>query len=165
MKIAIGNDRNGLEYKNKLLENLKEEGYEVIDCGTNENIPADYPIYAEKVGKLVSSKECDKGILICATGIGICIAANKINGIRAGIGYFDDVCRLMRNHNDANILVFGQDYMTIEDVMRRTKIFLKSPFLGSYHETRIKQISDLEKGKKIFQTKIINENNHHERGK
>lgn len=85
MKIAIGNDRKGLEYKNKIVTYLEKNDYEVIDVGTNEDIPCDYPIYAEKVANLVSSKKCDRGILICSSGIGISIAANKVKGIRCGI--------------------------------------------------------------------------------
>ena len=119
-------------------------GHEVFNVGTDENIPCDYPIYAEKVARLVASGKCDRGIVICASGVGISIAANKIPGIRCGIGYCDEVARAMRLHNDANMIAFGQDYMDLEDVKKRVELFLSTEFLGDYHEVRIKQISLLE---------------------
>lgn len=164
MKIAIGNDRNGIDYKNKLTAHLKSLGYEIINCGTDEDFPADYPVHGEKVGNLVTSGECDRGIVICATGIGICISADKVKGIRAGIAYEDDVARLMRIHNDANVIAFGQDFMTYEEVERRTDIFLATDFAGGYHKTRIQQISDIENGKEIRQTPVMNEKNKHTKG-
>lgn len=104
-----------------------------------------YKVYAEKVARLVSSGECEKGIVICASGIGISIATNKVKGIRCGVGYCDEVAKAMRLHNDANIIAFGQDYMSLEDVIKRVKVFLNTDFLGSYHLDRVKQISELEK--------------------
>lgn len=145
MKIAIGNDRKGLGYKEAVVVWLLEKGYEVVNVGTDVNEPCDYPIYAEKVARLVSSGECEKGIVICASGIGISIAANKVKGIRCGVGYCDEVAKAMRLHNDANIIAFGQDYMSLEDVIKRVKVFLDTDFLGSYHLDRVKQISELEK--------------------
>ena len=123
MKIAFGCDKNGLEYKNKLIEHAKKIGIEVIDVGTKEYIPCDSPYFAAKVGKLVSSGECDYGILICGTGTGIAIAANKIKGAMCGVGYSDEETRLMREHNDANIIAFGQDHMGYKDVQKRFDIF------------------------------------------
>lgn len=164
MKIAVGNDRNGIDYKVKLKEHLINLGHKVIDCGTNENFPADYPVYGEKVGQLVARGECERGIVICATGIGICICANKVRGIRAGVAYTDDVARLMRLHNDANVIAFGQDFMTYEDVKKRVEIFITTEFAGDYHNTRIRQILDIENGKPIYQTCILNKNNKHVKG-
>ena len=103
--------------------------------------------------------------MICATGIGICLAVDKIKGIRAGMGYADDIARLMRQHNDANVISFGQDYMTYEEVERRLDIFLETEFAGGYHSFRLQQIRDLEEGKPIHQTPIININNVHKKGK
>ena len=165
MKIAISNDRNGIDYKNRLKAHLESIGHTVINCGTDEDFPADYPVYAEKVGKLVASRKCDRGVVICATGIGICLTVGKIKGIRSGIGYTDDVARLMRQHNDANVIAFGQDYMTYDEVERRLDIFLATEFLGGYHCSRIQQIKDLEEGKPICQTEIINKMNSHVKGK
>lgn len=164
MRIAIGNDRNGIEYKNKLTTHLETLGHVVVNCGTDEDYPADYPVHGERVGKLVASTECDRGIVICATGIGICIAAGKVKGIRAGIAYADDVARLMRVHNDANVIGFGQDFMTYEEIEKRTDIFLKTDFAGGYHCTRVQQIIDIENDKPIQQTPIMNKDNKHMKG-
>ena len=91
MKIAIGSDRRGYEYKKQLIDYLQARGHEIVDEGTYDNeFPVDYPIYGEKVGIRVANGECDRGIVICATGIGIMIACNKIGGIRCGIGYTDE---------------------------------------------------------------------------
>ena len=164
MKIAIGNDRNGIDYKRRLTAHLESHGHTVINCGTNEDFPADYPVHGERVGRLVASGECDRGIVICATGIGICMSADKVKGIRAGMAYNDDVARLMRVHNDANVVGFGQDFMTYEEVVKRTDIFLTTDFAGGYHCTRIQQIRDIEKNKPIAQTPIMNIDNKHTKG-
>lgn len=164
MKIAIGNDRNGIDYKNHLTTHLESLGHIVVNCGTDEDFPADYPVHGERVGRLVSSGECDRGIVICATGIGICISADKVRGVRAGMAYNDDVARLMRVHNDANVIGFGQDFMTYDEVEKRTDIFLTTEFAGGYHETRIQQIRDIEDNKPIVQTPIMNKNNKHTKG-
>lgn len=164
MNIAIGNDRNGIDYKNRLTAHLESLGHSVVNCGTDEDFPADYPVHGERVGRMVASGECDRGIVICATGIGICISADKVNGVRAGMAYNDDVARLMRVHNDANVIGFGQDFMTYEEVERRTDIFLTTDFAGGYHSTRVQQISDIENNKPIAQTPIINRDNKHTKG-
>ncbi len=145
MKISIGCDHGGLNYKEQLKEFLKNNGYEVIDCGTNDNASCHYPIFAEKAARYVSSKECEFGILICTSGEGVCIAANKIDGVRCGIGYNDDVSRLLRQHNDANMIAFGQAFMDIEDVKKRCLIFLNTKFEGGRHQVRVDLINNLEK--------------------
>lgn len=164
MKIAIGNDRNGIDYKNRLTAHLESLGHQVINCGTDEDFPADYPLHGERVGRLVAGGGCERGIVICATGIGICMSADKVKGIRAGIAYTDDVARLMRIHNDANVIGFGQDFMTYEEVEGRVDIFLTTDFAGSYHNTRIQQITDIENGKAIVQTPVMNKKNKHTKG-
>ena len=157
MKIAIGSDRNGLDYKTRLIKHL-ENNYEIEDVGTYEFVPCDTPVFANKVAKLVSSKECDFGILICATGTGMVMAANKTKGILCSIGYDDEVTRKMREHNDANIIAFGQLHMKYEDVERRVDIFLNTKFIGLHHAYRVNQIHDIENGKEIQQTPILNNN-------
>lgn len=144
MRIAIGNDRKGLALKNELLPWLKERGHVVVDVGTNQDIPCDYPIYAERVARLVSTGACDRGVVICSSGIGISIAANKVAGIRCGIAYNDAVTKLMRQHNDANVIAFGQSFMSPDEVKRRMDIFLSTDFLGGYHQERIDLIIQLE---------------------
>ncbi len=156
MKIAIGSDRNGLDYKTRLVRHLTECGYEIVDIGTNENIPCDSPVFAAEVGKLVASGSCRYGILICATGTGMVMAANKIKGILCGMGYDDTVTQYMREHNDANVIAFGQKHMAYGDVERRVDIFLKSEFIGLHHAPRVEQIRALERGEEIHQTPIMN---------
>lgn len=145
MKIAIGCDHGGLEYKNAVKKHLLSNGYEVIDVGTNSLDSCHYPIYGAEVGRKVASGECRFGIVICTSGEGISIAANKIKGVRCGLAYNDDVARLMRQHNDANVIGFGQKFMALDDVIRRVDIFLNTEFEGGRHQTRVDLIKDLEK--------------------
>ena len=144
MKIVIGNDRQGLLLKRELVIWLRDNGYEVIDVGTDSDAPCDYPIFAESVASLVSNGICSRGIVICATGIGMSIAANKLAGIRCGLAYDDEVTKLMRQHNDANVIAFGQRFMSLEDVKRRLDIFLHTDFLGGHHQKRIDLITQIE---------------------
>lgn len=157
MKIALGSDRRGFELKSVLIEYLQSKGHDVVDVGPYDNhLPVDYAVYGEKVGKLVASKECDRGVVMCSTGIGVMIACNKVKGIRCGMGYTDRAAAQMREHIDANVIAFGQDEMDWEDIKRRLVIFLSTEFAGSYHCDRLRQLADLEEGKPIVQTPIRN---------
>lgn len=158
MKIVLGSDRNGLDYKNRLIAHLRDLGHETIDVGTYDNVPCDTPVFASKAAKLVASGECKYGILICATGTGMIIAANKIKGAYCGMGYSDLVTKYMRAHNDANMIAFGQKHMGYEDVEHRVDIFITTDFVGLHHAPRVQQIKDLENGKEIKQTPIMNPN-------
>ena len=142
MKLAIGCDRNGFDYKNRLVEYLTSKGHEVIDVGTKEYVPCDSPYFASKVGKLVASGECQYGILLCATGTGMTIAANKIPGVMCGMGYGDEVTKLMREHNDANVLCMGARVISEAKALEITDIFLDTPF--SKDERHIRRISKIE---------------------
>ena len=145
MKIAVGSDHGGFEYKNAIAKHLKELGHEVIDVGTYSLDSCHYPLYGAEVAKKVASKECRFGVVVCTSGEGISMAANKIHGVRCGIAYNDDVARLMRQHNDANVISFGQKFMSLEDVLRRVDIFLNTEFEGGRHLTRVEMINNLEK--------------------
>ena len=145
MVVAIGNDHGGLDYKNRLVKHLEAKGYDVINVGTDTLESCHYPLYAAAVANAVANKLADFGIVICTSGEGVCITANKIKGIRCGIGYNDDVSRLMRQHNDANVISFGQKFMDYEDVERRVDIFLNTEFEGGRHKTRVDMISEFEK--------------------
>jgi len=145
LRIAIGSDHGGVDQKDEVVKYLKIKGYEVVDVGTNSHDSCHYPLYGAEVGKLVAKKECDFGIVICTSGEGIAIAANKIKGVRCGIAYNDEVAKLMRQHNDANVISFGAKFMSTEDVIRRIDIFLSTEFEGGRHQTRVDMISDLEK--------------------
>ena len=145
MKIAVGSDHGGLEYKNAIKEYLEKQGYEVIDVGTHTKDSCHYPLFGAEVAKRVASKECQYGVVVCTSGEGISMAANKIKGVRCGIAYNDDVARLMRQHNDANVISFGQAFMELDDVLRRVDIFLNTQFEGGRHQTRVELINNLEK--------------------
>ena len=158
MRVVLASDRNGLEYKKRLIEHLKESGYDLVDVGTYDNVPCDTPVFAAKAAKLVASGDCKYGILLCATGTGMIMAANKIKGVLCGMGYADLVTKYMRQHNDANMIAFGQKHMGYEDVEHRVDIFLTTEFIGLHHAPRVQQIRDLEEGKEIHQTPIMNPN-------
>lgn len=145
LKIAVASDHGGLIYKQEIVKYLTSKSYEVIDCGTNSTESCHYPIYASKAAELVSSKEADFGVLVCTSGEGVMITANKIKGVRCGLGYNDEVSRLMREHNDANMISFSQKFMTLDDIKRRIDIFLTSSFEGGRHQTRVEMIKELEK--------------------
>ena len=156
VRIAFGSDRNGLDYKLRLISHIEELGHTAVDVGTFENIPCDTPVFAAEAARLVASGDCNYGILICATGTGMVIASNKIKGAMCGMGYDDTVTLNMRAHNDANMIAFGQKHMAYEDVERRVDIFLDTEFVGLHHAPRVQQIRDLEDGKEIHQTPIMN---------
>lgn len=144
MKIAIGADRAGFPCKEELKGFLKRRGYETMDVGTYSEEVCDYPVFAEKAARLVAEGKCDCGILICGSGEGMAIAANKVRGIRCGIAYNDETAALLRQHNDANVVAFGARFMSYEDMERRTEIFLTTAFAGTYHEDRVRMIQDME---------------------
>ena len=140
MKIVVGSDHAGYAYKQEIKKFLKEKGVLVIDVGTNSIESCDYPIFGREAAQKVANGDADYGILVCSSGEGIAIAANKIKGVRAGIAYNDDVARLMRQHNNANMIAFGATFMKLPDVLNRIEIFLKTPFEGGRHERRVKEI-------------------------
>ncbi|MFA5282995.1 MAG: ribose 5-phosphate isomerase B [Bacilli bacterium] len=143
MKIAVGCDHGGLELKNAIKDHLLKLGHNVEDFGTFTKDSVHYPIYALKVAKSVSTKETDFGVLVCTSGEGVCIVANKVRGVRCGIGYNDDVTRLMRQHNNANIIAFGQAFISVDDAMKRVDIFLKTSFDGGRHQIRVDMIDKI----------------------
>ena len=144
LKISIGSDHGGLDYKEAIKKHL-EGKYEVIDVGTYSEDSCHYPQFGIAAAKLVSSGQCDFGIVVCTSGEGIMIAANKIKGVRCALGYCDEVSALARQHNDANMIAFGQKFMALEDVLRRVDIFLSTDFEGGRHATRVQMIIDEEK--------------------
>ena len=144
LKISLGSDHGGFAYKEAIKKHL-EGKYEVIDVGTFSEESCNYPEFGIKAAKLVSSGECQYGIVVCTSGEGIMMSANKVKGIRCGIGYNDDVSMFMRLHNNANMIAFGQKFMELEDVLRRVDIFLSTEFEGGRHATRVQMIIDEEK--------------------
>ncbi len=144
LKIAIGSDHGGFAYKEAIKKYLKDK-YEVIDVGTNDENSCHYPQFGIAAAKLVGSGQCDFGILVCTSGEGIMISANKVKGVRCAIGYNDEVSALSRQHNNANMIAFGQKFMSLDDVLRRINIFLSTDFEGGRHATRVQMIIDEEK--------------------
>jgi len=140
MKIVLASDHAGYAYKKEIKAFLKEKGIQVVDVGTNSIESCDYPIFAHEAAKKVADGDVDYGILICSSGEGISIAANKHKGVRAGLAYNDEVARLMRQHNNANMIAFGATFMKLPDVKKRIEIFLKTPFEGGRHERRVNEI-------------------------
>lgn len=144
MKIGIGCDHVGYELKGKVIEHLKEKGIEVEDFGTNSTDRTDYPIYGEAVARAVVSGECDKGIVICGTGVGISISANKVKGIRAVVCSEPYSALLSRQHNDTNILAFGARVVGLDLALMIVDAWLTGEYEGGRHARRVQMISDIE---------------------
>ncbi len=144
MKIAIGADHGGIRLKEEMKKFLASEGYQTIDMGTNTTESCDYPVFAYKVAKAVSDKKVDVGLLICKSGNGMAIAANKLPRVRAAICYDRSVALLSRQHNDANILVLGSEHL-FDEPEGIVKAWLGANFEGGRHKRRVDQISDIEK--------------------
>lgn len=140
--IAIGCDHAGLEYKTKVIDFLKKEGYAVHDLGTNSPDFVDYPEYAHLVCEDITSGNSDLGILICGTGIGMSIAANKHKGIRAGLCGDTESAKLTRMHNNANVLCMGQRIIGIELCLAIVKSFLNAEYVGLHHQIRIDMLEN-----------------------
>ena len=148
MKIGIGNDHSALELKAEIIDFLKEKGHEVVDYGTNSPESCDYPIYGEKVARAVAAGEVEKGILICGTGLGISLAANKVEGIRAVVCSEPFTAKMSRAHNDCNILAFGARVVGAELAKMIVDTWLDTEFEGGRHQRRVDQIMDIEKRNK-----------------
>lgn len=144
MKIAVGNDHRGFAAKQHVVDQLKGRGDEVQDLGANGASSVDYPDYALPVAEAVGSRAADRGILICATGHGMCIAANKVHGIRA-VNCRDVVdAEMSRLHNDANVLCLSADLLSEETIDRMVKAWLETDFAGGRHERRLDIIRTYE---------------------
>ena len=145
MKIAIGSDHGGFKVKEQLINFLKKQQYLIIDCGCYSEESCNYAQFAIETAKKVAKNEASIGILICTSGEGVCIAANKIPGIRCGIGYNDEVSKLIKEHNDCNMIAFGARFQTIDEIFRRTQIFIEAKFQGGRHLERVNFIRSIEK--------------------
>jgi ribose 5-phosphate isomerase B len=143
MKIAIGSDHRGLELKQKVIKLVTDAGNEYKDFGAYSEARVDYPNIAEAVGKAVVSGQFDRGILICGTGIGMCIAANKVKGIRAGLAVNEFMAIRSRQHNDANILCLGAENDESQ-LAQMVKAFLTTQFEGGRHQTRVDEMTKME---------------------
>lgn len=146
MKIVIGNDHAAVDMKWAIKEYMEFLGYKVINVGTNENKSCDYPDIAAVACEKIIKKEVDLGILICGTGVGMSLAANKIKGIRACVCSESYSARLCREHNNANVLCFGERVIGIETAKEMVKAFLNANFEGGKHEVRVNKIMSIEEG-------------------
>lgn len=142
---AIGNDHAAIELKQIIKKHMEERGIEVRDFGTNENVSCNYTDYAEAVANAVASGECERGILICGTGVGISIAANKVNGIRACCCSEPFSAKLSKQHNNSNILCFGARVVGSELAKMIVDAWLDAEFEGGRHQTRVDMISAIER--------------------
>lgn len=144
MKLAIGNDHVAIEMKLEIMQYLQEKGMEIIDIGTNDPKRFHYPISGYKVGKMVANKEVDGGILICGTGVGISLAANKVKGVRACVCSEPYTAKLSRQHNNSNIIAFGARVIGIEMAKMIVDEWLSAEYEGGRHQIRIDMISEIE---------------------
>ena len=146
MKVALGSDHAGFAAKQALAAALKKAGHSVIDAGTDGPDSVDYPDFAAQVARTVAGDDAERGILICGTGIGMCIAANKIPGIRAAVVTNEFTAEMSRRHNDANVLCLGARVIPVEKMEELARLFLATPFEGGRHAGRVGKITKLEGG-------------------
>jgi len=147
MKIAIGSDHRGFYAKQRLIDMLRLNGHELIDFGTDSNNSCDYPDSAYPTATSVRDGQADKGILLCGSGIGMSIAANKVRGIRAALCHDELTAEMSRRHNDANVLCLPADLVGEELIRRIVEIWIDTDFEGGRHERRISKVADFENQK------------------
>ncbi len=144
MKIVIGCDHGGFDHKNAIVEHLKNRGHEVTDCGIYENKSIDYPIIAKKVADEIVNGNAERGILVCGTGIGMSLAANKIKGIRAAAVSEHFSAKYTRLHNNSNIICLGGRVIGIGTALELVDLFIDTEFEGGRHQNRVDMITELE---------------------
>jgi ribose 5-phosphate isomerase B len=144
MKIAIGSDHRGVDAKRRLVPMLRQLGHDVLDVGPSGHDSVDYPDYAYQVAKSVSDGVVERGILICGTGIGMCIAANKVKGVRAAPCHDSITVEMSRRHNDANVLCLSADLLGDELIGRIVRLWLETEFEGGRHARRVDKIKRIE---------------------
>lgn len=144
MKVAIGSDHAGFDFKENIRQFLANQGITTEDIGAYSKESVDYPDYAQKVSALVQEGKADFGILVCSTGTGMCMAANKMPGIRAAQAWIPDIARLSRQHNNANVLCLAGNFLERNTAQEIVKTFLNSSFDGGRHERRVGKMMELE---------------------
>ena len=142
MKIGIGSDHGGFLLKQEIISYFKNTDIEIIDYGTNSLDSCDYPIFAQKVCKAYLAKEIEYGILVCTTGIGMSICANKFEGVRAALVNNIDSASLTRRHNNSNVICIGAKFTNANDAIEFIKVFINTPFEGGRHERRVNMIEN-----------------------
>jgi ribose 5-phosphate isomerase B len=149
MKIGIGSDHRGFDVKRRVVPTLQQAGHEVHDFGAGSDASCDYPDFAFEVARAVSEKRVERGILICGTGIGMCIAANKIPGVRAALCHDSITAEMSRRHNDANILCLSADLLGDELIDRMIRIWLETDFESGRHARRVEKITQFEQQQRV----------------
>jgi ribose 5-phosphate isomerase B len=144
MKVAVGSDHRGFQVKRKIVELVQRLGHEVLDYGVTSEDAVDYPDYAQQVARAVSSGQVDRGILICGTGIGMSMAANKVHGVRAALCHDDVTAEMSRRHNDANVICLSADLLGARLIDRMIEIWLNTDFEGGRHARRVEKIKKIE---------------------
>ncbi len=147
MKIAIANDHRGFSMKERIETIVSELGHDQVDLGSFDNYPVDYPDMAYAAAVAVTKKEVDRAILICSVGMGMCIAANKVKGIRAVLCHDEFNARISRTHNNANVLCLAGDFVDKQELRKMIQIWLSTKFSGGRHHMRIKKITAIEEGR------------------
>ena len=140
MKLSLGCDHGGYLLKEQVKAYLLSKGHEIVDCGTESLESCNYPIFARRAAELVASKECELGIVICTSGEGVMMTANKVKGVRCGLAYNKEVCALTRQHNNANMISIGAKYTSLETAIEYIDTFLASEFEGGRHTLRVELI-------------------------
>jgi ribose 5-phosphate isomerase B len=143
LKLALGADHAGRAAKDNLARMLREMGHEVTDCGTDSDASCDYPDFAARVCQAVTAGQCERGILVCGTGVGMSMAANRVPGIRAAACQQVEAARLSRAHNDANVLCLGARLNTAEALQAMTDVWLTTAFEGGRHARRVEKINSM----------------------
>lgn len=141
MKIAITSDHAGVQYKKELVDYMTHLGYDVQDLGPYTEDSVDYPDFAHSLAETVLNKTADLGVILCGTGNGVAMAANKHQGIRAGLSWNKEVAALVRQHNDANILAVPARFVSTDEAKEIVKVFLETPFEGGRHQRRVDKIA------------------------
>lgn len=144
MKIVIGSDHAGFELKDALLQWLHDAGHEVIDVGTDSDASCDYPVFGAAVAREVAAGDADRGVAVCGSGLGICMAANKIPGVRAAVLRTAEDAEMSRRHNDANVACFGGRVTAVAEAERALDVFLGTDFEGGRHERRVDLLAELD---------------------
>ncbi|HRY29281.1 MAG TPA: ribose 5-phosphate isomerase B [Elusimicrobiota bacterium] len=146
MKVAIGFDHAGVRHKSAIAGYLRARGHRVLDKGTTGDDAVDYPDYARAVAESVRRGESDRGVLVCGSGVGMCIAANKVKGVRAALVWTPKVARLAAEHNHANVLCLAGRFFTSKEIVRMLGAWLGASYVPGRHARRVKKISAMEKG-------------------
>jgi ribose 5-phosphate isomerase B len=155
MKIALGADHAGFVAKEEIRAVLKAMGHEVVDVGTASEMSCDYPDFAVAAARKVASGECERGVLICGTGIGMSIAANKVPGVRAALIFDEKMAEISRSHNDANVFCAGARVMPVIRIAESLKIWLQTPFQGGRHAKRVEKISKIEQENRPLEDGLV----------